>query len=106
MNLTVTGHHVELTPAIRDYVTQKLGRITRHFDEVIDISVTLSVEKLRQKAEASVHVRGRDIFVESDDADLYAAIDSLVDKLDRQILRHKEKRGDSRRNGTRPALPE
>ncbi|HEX9180175.1 MAG TPA: ribosome-associated translation inhibitor RaiA [Burkholderiales bacterium] len=106
MNLTVTGHHVELTPAIRDYVTQKLGRITRHFDEVIDISVTLSVEKLRQKAEANVHVRGRDIFVESNDADMYAAIDSLVDKLDRQILRHKEKRGDSRRNGARPAVPE
>jgi putative sigma-54 modulation protein len=106
MNLTVTGHHVELTPAIRDYVTQKLGRITRHFDEVIDISVTLSVEKLRQKAEANVHVRGRDIFVESNDADMYAAIDSLVDKLDRQILRHKEKRGDSRRNGARPGLPE
>ncbi|HEX6829900.1 MAG TPA: ribosome-associated translation inhibitor RaiA [Burkholderiales bacterium] len=106
MNLTVTGHHVEVTPAIRDYVTQKLGRITRHFDEVIDVSVTLSVEKLRQKAEASVHVRGRDIFVECNDADMYAAIDSLIDKLDRQILRHKEKRSDSRRNGSRPAISE
>ena len=101
MNLTVTGHHVELTPAIRDYVTQKLGRITRHFDEVIDISVTLSVEKLRQKAEANVHVRGRDIFVESNDADLYAAIDSLVDKLDRQIIRHKEKAVEQRQGGAR-----
>jgi len=106
MNLTVTGHHVEITPAIRDYVTQKLGRINRHFDELIDVSVTLSVEKLRHKAEANVHLRGKDIFVETEDADMYAAIDSLVDKLDRQILRHKEKRSDGRRNGARPALPE
>jgi putative sigma-54 modulation protein len=106
MNLTVTGHHVEVTPAIRDYVTQKLGRISRHFDGMIDVSVTLSVEKLRQRAEANVHVRGRDIFVECNDADMYAAIDSLIDKLDRQILRHKEKRSDSRRNGARPAASE
>ncbi len=106
MNLTVTGHHVEITPSIRDYVTQKLGRINRHFDELIDVSVTLSVEKLRHKAEASVHLRGKDIFVESQDADMYAAIDSLMDKLDRQILRHKEKHSDGRRNGARPGLPE
>lgn len=91
MNLTLTGHHVEITPAMRDYVTGKLARITRHFDNVIDVSVILSVEKLRQKAEANVHVRGKDIFVEADGADMYASIDNLVDKLDRQILRHKEK---------------
>ncbi|HSD60810.1 MAG TPA: ribosome-associated translation inhibitor RaiA [Burkholderiales bacterium] len=106
MNLTVTGHHVEISPAIRDYVTQKLGRINRHFDELIDVSVTLSVEKLRHKAEANVHLRGKDIFVETEDADMYAAVDGLVDKLDRQILRHKEKRSDGRRNGARPVLPE
>lgn len=93
MNLTVTGHHVEVTPAIRDYVTEKLGRVTRHFDQVIDVSVILSVEKLNQKAEVNVHISGKDIFVQSEDSDMYAAIDSLVDKLDRQILKHKEKAG-------------
>jgi putative sigma-54 modulation protein len=76
---------------MRDYIATKLGRIKRHFDDVIDVSVILSVDKLLQKVEASVHLRGKDIFAESHDADMYAAIDSLVDKLDRQILRHKEK---------------
>lgn len=91
MNLTVTGHHLDVTPAIRDYLTSKLERITRHFDHVIDVNVILSVEKLKQKVEANVHVRGKDIFVQADDTDMYAAIDSLVDKLDRSIMRHKEK---------------
>ncbi len=99
MNLNLTGHHVEITPAMRDYVTSKINKITRHFDHVIDVSVILSVEKLRQKAEANVHVRGKDIFVETDSVDMYASIDSLVDKLDRQILRHKEKNIDNRNNG-------
>lgn len=93
MNLNVTGHHIEVTPAIRDYVTDKLGRVTRHFDHVIDVNVILSVEKLVQKAEVNVHVSGKDIFVKSEDADLYAAIDSLVDKLDRQVVKHKEMHG-------------
>lgn len=99
MNLNLTGHHLEITPAIRDYVSSKFDRITRHFDHVIDVNVTLSVEKLKQKAEANVHIRGKDIFVESDDTNMYAAIDNLVDKLDRQILRHKEKRFERRNNG-------
>ena len=98
MNLNLTGHHVVITPAMRDYVTSKIDKITRHFDHVIDVSVILSVEKLKQKAEASVHVRGKDIFVETDSADMYASIDSLVDKLDRQILKHKEKNADHRNN--------
>ena len=98
MNLNLTGHHVEITPAMRDYVTSKMDKITRHFDHVIDVSVILSVEKLKQKAEANVHVRGKDIFVETDSADMYASIDSLVDKLDRQILKHKEKNTDRRNN--------
>lgn len=98
MNLNLTGHHVEITPAMRDYVTSKLSKIIRHFDHVIDVTVILSVEKLQQKAEANVHVRGRDIFVETEGADMYASIDSLVDKLDRQILKHKEKNA-SYRNG-------
>ena len=91
MNLNVTGHHLQVTPAIRDYVATKLARITHHFDHVIDVNVILTVEKLQQKIEASVHVRGRDIFCEASDPDMYAAIDSLVDKLDRTIIRHKEK---------------
>jgi putative sigma-54 modulation protein len=91
MNLTVSGHHVAVTPAIRTYVESKLNRVTRHFDHVIDLNVILSIEKLRQKAEVSVHVRGKEIFVECDDEDLYAAIDALVDKLDRQILKYKDR---------------
>src|SRR6202167_1046118 len=91
MNLNVSGHHVEITPAIRDYVTAKIQRITRHFDLVIDVNVILTVEKLKQKAEVNVHVSGKNIHCECDDANMYAAIDVLVDKLDRQILKHKRK---------------
>ncbi len=91
MNLHLTGHHLEITPPIRDYVTNKLRRIANHFDHVIDVNVIMSVEKLEQKVEASVHVRGKDIFCESTDADMYAAIDGLIDKLDRSIMKHKEK---------------
>ena len=91
MNLHLSGHHGEVTPAIRDYVTSKFTRITRHFDHVIDVNVIVSVEKLTQKIEANVHLSGKDIFVECADADMYAAIDALVDKLDRQILKHKER---------------
>ena len=91
MNVQVSGHHVEVTAPIREYVLTKLERVQRHFDQVIDINVILSVEKLRQKAEISVHVRGKDIHVESDDADMYAAIDLMMDKLDRQIIKHKQK---------------
>ena len=91
MNLHMSGHHVDITPAMRDYVTSKFTRIKRHFDHVIDVNVILSVDKLKQKIEANVHLSGKDIFVECDDANMYAAIDALVDKLDRQILKHKEK---------------
>ena len=91
MNLQLTGHHVEITPSIRDYVISKLERINRHFEQVIDVNVILSVQKLDQMVEATVHLSGKDIHVESHDADMYAAIDGLVDKLDRQIIRHKEK---------------
>jgi len=91
MNFKVSGHHVSVTPAIRDYVQTKLARINRHFDHVIDINVILTVEKLAQKAEVSVHVRGRDIHVETVDENMYAAIDTLADKLDRQIIKYKDK---------------
>jgi putative sigma-54 modulation protein len=96
MNITVTGQHVEVTPAIRDYVVDKLERVKRHFDSPIDVSVILTVEKLNQHVEANVHVNGRDLFVEATDADMYAAIDALVHTLDRQIIRHKEKQNDQR----------
>jgi putative sigma-54 modulation protein len=96
MNLTISGHHLEVTPALRSYVTGKLDRITRHFDQVVDVKVLLTVEKLkekerRQKAECNIHVKGNDMFAESAHSDLYAAVDDLVDKLDRQVNRHKEK---------------
>lgn len=96
MNLNLTGNHVDITPAMREYVLSKIDKITRHFDHVIDINVILSVEKLNQKAEATIHVRGKDIFVEADGPDMYASIDSLIDKLDRQILKYKEKNIDRR----------
>ncbi len=91
MNLHLTGHHVEITPAIRDYVVSKLTRIHRHFDHVIDVNVIMTVEKLDQKIEANVHLSGKDIHVCCNDGDMYAAIDALIDKLDRQILKHKER---------------
>ena len=96
MNLNVSGHHVEVTPALRGYLQGKLERVTRHFDHVIDAHVILSVAKLRQKAEVTLHLRGKDIHCASEDADLYAAIDLLVDKLDRQVLKYKGKRQASR----------
>ena len=99
MNLKLTGNHVEITDAMRDYVTSKISKIKRHFDHVIDVSVILSVEKLKQKAQANVHIRGKDIFVETDSEDMYASIDSLIDKLDRQILKHKEKNLERRNHG-------
>lgn len=92
MNLNVSGHHLDVTPAIRTYVQGKLERITRHFDHVIDAHVILSVDKLRQKAEVTLHVRGKDIHCASEELDLYAAIDLLADKLDRQVLKYKAKR--------------
>ena len=91
MNIHLTGHHLEITPAIREYATGKFGKIKRHFDNVIDVNIILSVEKLRQKAEATVHISGKNVFVECEDENLYAAIDTLVDKLDRQVKKHKEK---------------
>ena len=96
MNLTISGHHLEVTPALRNYVTEKLDRITRHFDQVLDVKVLLSIEKqkekeLRQRAECNIHVKGSDMFAESASADLYAAVDDLVDKLDRQVVRHKDR---------------
>jgi putative sigma-54 modulation protein len=91
MNLTLAGHHLHITPAIREYVTAKLEKVSRHFDDLMEVNVVLSVEKLQQKIEANIHVRGKELFVEAEDENLYAAIDLLADKLDRQIIKHKEK---------------
>ena len=91
MNLNLTGVHLDITPAIRAYVVSKLDRVNRHFDHVIDVTVVLSVDKLRQKIEANVHVRGKDIHAEAIEPDMYAAIDCLADKLNRQVLKYKEK---------------
>lgn len=96
MNLTISGHHLEVTPALRGYVMTKLDRITRHFDQVVDIRVILTVDNMtekekRQRAEYNLHVKGRDLFAESSHADLYAAVDELADKLDRQVGRYKAK---------------
>jgi len=91
MQVNLTGHHVEITPALRDYLNDKLTRIERHFDNVTDIRCILTVEKLQHKAEAKINVRGGTLFADSIEGDMYAAIDGLIDKLDRQLKRHKEK---------------
>ena len=96
MNLNLSGHHLDITPAIRSYVVDKLSRVTRHFDHVIDVTVVLSVDKLRQQVTANLHIRGKDIHAECVEPDMYAAIDALADKLDRQVVKHKEKRNGHR----------
>ena len=95
----MSGHHVEVTPPLRGYVEKKLERIVRHFDHVIDVNVVLSVDKLRHKVEANLHIRGKDIHAEAIEPDMYAAIDALVDKLDRQVLKAKEMRVADRHDG-------
>ncbi|MDX1609336.1 MAG: ribosome-associated translation inhibitor RaiA [Halofilum sp. (in: g-proteobacteria)] len=97
MNLSVTGHHVEVTDPLKDYVEEKMEKLERHFDKVADIHVILNVEKLRQQAEATIDLTGTRIHAEAENEDMYAAIDALVDKLDRQVLKHKEKLRDHHR---------
>ncbi|MCD2512248.1 ribosome hibernation-promoting factor, HPF/YfiA family [Comamonas endophytica] len=94
MNLIISGHHLEVTPALRNYVVSKLERILRHFDQVVDVKVLLKVEQKREKekrqrAECTVRVKGSDLFAQSAHFDLYAALDALVDKLDRKVVEHK-----------------
>ena len=96
MNLTISGHHLDLTAPIKDYVKEKLTRLERHCDHLLDGQVILSVEKDRQKAEATVHCSGATLHAECVHPDLYAAIDLLADKLDQQARRHKDKRRDHR----------
>ncbi len=91
MQLSITGHHIDVTDALRNYVTEKLQKLERHFDHITNVHVVLSVEKLRHRAEATIHISGAEVFADSDCDDLYAAIDKLTDKLDRQVIKHKEK---------------
>lgn len=91
MQIDITGHHVDLSDALHDYVNEKFSRLERHFDKVIDVHVILTVEKLTQKAEATIHLSGNDVHAEATSDDMYASIDGLVDKLDRQIVKYKEK---------------
>jgi len=91
MQINLSGHHVDLTPAIKSYINSKLDRLEKHHDRITSTNVILSVDKLRQKAEASIHVSGKDFFADSESENLYAAIDLLTDKLDRQLIKYKEK---------------
>ena len=91
MQINVSGHHVDVSDPLRGYVESKFERLQRHFSQITNVEVTLVVEKLVQKAEANVHIAGRDVFAAADSEDMYAAIDALTDKLDRQLIKHKEK---------------
>ena len=105
MQIDLSGHHVEITTPMRNYVNEKIGRLEKHFDRVTDIHVILSVEKQVQKAEATIHVKGNKIFAHADEQDMYMAIDALADKLDRQIIKHKEKIQNHHR-GPKPIINE
>lgn len=91
MNINLSGHHVDLTTSLREYVDTKFSKLERHFDQINNVHVILTVEKLDQKAEATVHLTGGEIFASGINTDMYASIDTLVDKLDRQILKYKGK---------------
>ncbi len=94
MQLSISGHHVDVSDALKSYVEEKLQKLERHYDHITNAHVILTVEKLQQRAEATIHVSGADVFADADCDDMYAAIDKLTDKLDRQILKHKEKTQD------------
>ncbi|MGI2113089.1 hypothetical protein CXF78_18150 [Shewanella sp. 11B5] len=91
MQISLTGHHVEITESLREYIQGKFSKLERHFDQIHNVHVVLNVEKLQQKAEAKINVNGAEIFAMSENTDMYAAIDALIDKLDRQVIKHKEK---------------
>ncbi|RUO42852.1 hypothetical protein CWE15_05460 [Aliidiomarina taiwanensis] len=91
MQINLTGHHVDITDPLRSFVDTKFAKLQRHFDHITNVHVVLTVEKLRQKAEATIHLSGGELFATSEHEDMYAAIDGLIDKLDRQVIKHKEK---------------
>jgi len=96
MQVSITGHHIEVTDSLKAHVDEKIGKLKRHFDNVTDVHVILTVEKLEQKAEATVQISGAKLFADDTQEDMYKAIDNMVDKLDRQIIKHKEKTGNHR----------
>ena len=100
MQINVSGHHIEVTDSLRSYVTSKLDRLERHFDKIIQMNVILSVEKQRQKAESTIMISGGEVYADAESEDLYAAIDKLADKLDRQLLKQKEKHNAKKHRGT------
>ena len=91
MQITVSGHHVDITDSLRSYVVTRLDKLERHFDKITHINVILTVEKLRQKAESTVLISGGEVYADAESDDMYAAIDMLTDKLDRQLIKQKEK---------------
>lgn len=91
MQINLTGHHVDITESLRNYVDTKFEKLERHFDHINNVHVILNVEKLTQKAEATLHLSGGEVFANAEHTDMYAAIDGLIDKLDRQVIKHKEK---------------
>ncbi|KXI29228.1 ribosome hibernation promoting factor [Paraglaciecola hydrolytica] len=91
MQINLTGHHLEITDSLRQYVDSKFTKLERHFDHINNVHVILNVEKLNQKAEATLHLSGAEVFANAEHLDMYAAIDALIDKLDRQVIKHKEK---------------
>jgi len=99
MQINVSGHHVEVTDSLRSYVNTKLDRLERHFDKIIHMNVILSVEKQRQKAESTIRISGGEVYADAESEDLYAAIDMLADKLDRQLLKQKENQYDKKHRG-------
>jgi len=104
MQVSLSGHHVEITDSLRSYVNEKIERLDRHFDQALDIHVILTVEKLRHKAEATMHISGGNLYADDVKEDMYAAIDGLVDKLDRQGKKHKEKMKNHRNKGSIPEM--
>ena len=103
MHIDLTGHHMDITDSLRSYVNEKMSRLERHFDNVTSSHVILSVEKLRHKAEATIQLNGSQVFADSTQENMYAAIDTLVDKLDRQVKKYKEKHAEERHRAEKPA---
>lgn len=104
MQISLSGHHIEITDSLRNYVNEKVERLERHFEQALDIHVVLTVEKLRHKAEATMHVSGGNLYADDEQEDMYSAIDGLVDKLDRQGKKHKEKMKSHRVKGNIPEM--
>jgi putative sigma-54 modulation protein len=100
MQVNISGHQLDVTDAMRDYISEKLVRLERHFEKITNVQVIMEVEKLRQKIEATMHVAGREVVAHAEHEDMYAAIDLLADKLDRQLIKHKEKQLDRQQGAT------